>query len=186
MRDNSKQQRYINPLQLHIPYFEIIAVDNNFIVERSEASNIRSYTTTSTTEIHTTPHNTNIQIQDSNELLSDASESQEQSPQKSPQRTQPITQPSSNAQLENLSLHFEENQSNDNNQDELQHPNSTLETQSTDLTVESNTLMVSIRPIEDQDISHNTQQDPQNLIQGSLELIHYYYHYTTNTFIEKL
>ena len=30
--------------------------------------------------------------------------------------------------------------------------------------------MVPIRPIEDQDISHNTEQDPQNLIQGSSTL----------------
>ena len=60
---------------MHRPYFEIIAFDNNFTVERSETSDNRPYTSTSTTEIHTTPHNTNIEIQDSNELLFDTSES---------------------------------------------------------------------------------------------------------------
>ena len=37
--DDFKHQRYIDPLQFHIPYFEIIAFDNNFIVKRSETSN---------------------------------------------------------------------------------------------------------------------------------------------------
>ena len=170
IRDDFKHQQKINPLQFHIPYFEIIAFDNNFIVERSETSDNRPYTTISTTEIHTTPHNTNIQIQDSNELLSDTSESQVQYPQQSPQTTQPITHQPPNAQFENLSLQFDETQDNDNDQDELQLPNTTLDTQSTNLTVDSNILMVPKRPIENQDISHNVEQDPQYLIQGSSTL----------------
>ena len=133
IRDDFKHQRYINPLQLHIPYFEIVAFDNNFIVKRSETSDNQPYTTTSTTEIHTTPHKTNIQIQDSNELFSDTSESRVQYPQQSPQRTQPKTQQLPNAQFENLSLQFDENLKNYNNQAELQLLNPTLDTQGTDL-----------------------------------------------------
>ena len=170
MKDDFKHQRYINPLQFHTPYFEIFAFDNNFIVERSETSDNRPYTTTSTTGIHTTPHCNNIQIRDSNELLSDTSESQVQYRQQSPQRTQPITQQSPNARFENLLLQFDENHNNDNDQDELQLPNPTLDTQSTDLTVDSNILMVPIRPIKNQDTSHNIEQDPQYLIQGSSNL----------------
>ena len=139
-------------------------------MERSETSDNRPYITTSTTEIHTTPHNTNIQIQESNELLSDASESQLQHPQQSPQRTQPITQQPPIAHFENLSLQIDEHQNNDNNQDELQNPNPTLDTQSTDLTVNSYALVVPIRPIEEQDLPDNTEQDLQFLIQGSSTL----------------
>ena len=170
VRDDFQHPRYINPLQLHLQYFEIIAFDNDFIVERSETSDNRLYTTTSTTEFHTTPHTTNIQIQDSNELLSDTSESQVQYPQQSPQRTQPITQQPPNVHLENLSFQFDENHNNDKNQDELQNPNPTLDTQSTDLTVDSNALMVPVRHVEEQNITHNTEQDPQYLIQGSSTL----------------
>ena len=60
IRDDFKHPRYINPLELHILYFESIAFDNDFIVELSETSYNQPYTTISTTEIHTTPYNTNI------------------------------------------------------------------------------------------------------------------------------
>ena len=126
IRDDFTHQRYIHPLQFHIPYFEFFASDIIFIVERSETSDNQPYTTTSTTEIHTIPNNTNIQIQDSNELLTDTSESQAQYPQQSPQRTQPTTQQPLNAQFENLSLQFDEKYNIDNNQDELQLPNPTI------------------------------------------------------------
>ena len=39
--------------------------------------------------------------------------------------------------------------------------NPTLDTQSTDLTVVSNALLVPVRHVEEQDIKHNTEQDPQ-------------------------
>ena len=100
----------------------------------------------------------------------------EQDTQQSPQRTPPLTQQPPNAQFENLSLQLDENHNNDNDQDELQLPNPTLDAQSTDLTVDSNILMVPIRPIENQDISHNIEQNPQYLIQGSSTLSN-----TTNT-----
>ena len=76
IRDDVKHPQNINPLKLHIPYFDFIAFDNDFIVELPETSDNRPYFTTSTTEIHTTPYNTNIQIHDADELLSDTSESQ--------------------------------------------------------------------------------------------------------------
>ena len=66
-----------------------------------------------------------------------------------------------------MSLQFDENHNNDKNQDELQNPNSTLDTQSTDLTVDSNTLMVPLRPIEEQHVPQSTEQNPQYLIQGT-------------------
>ena len=75
------------------------------IVEHSETSDNPPYTTTSTTEINTTSYNTNIQIQDPNELLYDTSNSQVQDTQQSPQRTPPITHQPPNAQFENMSLH---------------------------------------------------------------------------------
>ena len=71
--DDFKHSRYISHLELHIPYFDIIAFDDNFIVELSETSDNQSYATISTTEIHTTPDDNNMQNHDSNELLSDAS-----------------------------------------------------------------------------------------------------------------
>ena len=161
IRDDFKHQRYFNPLHLSIPYFEIIAFDNNFIVEQSETSDNRPYTTTSTTEINTASYNTNIQIQDPNELLYDTSESQVQDTQQSPQRTPPTTHQPPNAQFEKMSLQSDENHNNDNDQDQLQLPNPTLDTQSIDLTVDSNISMVPIRPIENHDTSHNIEQDPQ-------------------------
>ena len=170
IRDDFNYPRYSNPLQLHIPYFQTIAFDNDFIVELSETSDNRPYTTISTTENHTTPHNTNIQNQDSGELFSDTSESQGQYSQQSPQRTQPLTQQPPNVQFENLSLQPDENHNSDNNQDELQNPNPTLDTQSTDLRVDSNALLVPLRQVEEQDITHHTGQDPQYLIQGSSTL----------------
>ena len=60
IRDDFKQPQYINPLNFHLPYFVTIAFDNDFIVELSETSDNRPYFTTSTTEFHTTPINTNI------------------------------------------------------------------------------------------------------------------------------
>ena len=84
-----------------------------------------------------------MQNHDPNELLSDTSESQVQNSQQSPQRTQPITQPP-NVQLENLSLQPNDNQDNNNTQDEFQKPNPTLDSQSTDFTVDSNALLVPV------------------------------------------
>ena len=69
-----------------------------------------------------------------------------------------------------MSLQFDENHYDDNNQDELQNSNPTLNTQSTDLTVDSIALMVPVRPVEEQDITHDTEQDPPCLIQGSSTL----------------
>ena len=119
IRDDFKHPHYKNTLQFHIPYFDIFALDNDFIVGLSETTDNRPFFTTSTTEIHTTPHNTNVQIHDPNELLSDTSESQVQYPQQRPQITQPITQQRPNVQLGNLSLQPDDNHNIDNNQDEL-------------------------------------------------------------------
>ena len=71
--------------------------------------------------------------------LSDTSESHVQYSQQRPQTTQPITLQPSNEQLEIVSLQPDDNHNNDTSQDELQNPNPTLDTQSTDLTVDSNT-----------------------------------------------
>ena len=54
----------------------------------------------------------------------------------------PIAQQPFNVQHENLSLQPNKNNNTDNNQDELQNPNPTLDTQSADLTVNSNALFV--------------------------------------------
>ena len=171
MISNIHDTRYMNPLQLHLPYFKIIAFDNDFILdELSETSDNRPHTNISTTEVHITSQNTNIQIQDSNELLSDTSESKVQYSQQNPQRTQPITQQPPIVQLENLSLQPVENRNNGNNQGELQISNLTLDTQSTDHTVGSNALLVPIRQVEEQYITHHTEQDPQYLNQGSSTL----------------
>ena len=91
LRDDFKHPQNINPLKFHIPYFDTIAFGNDFVVELSKTSDNRPKITTSTTEIHTTPHNTNIQIADPNELLSDKSESQVQYSQQSPHTAQPTT-----------------------------------------------------------------------------------------------
>ena len=179
MRDDFNQSRYINPTEIHIPYFDIIAFDNDFIVELSETSDNRPNTTISTTEIHTTPDNNNIQIHDPNELFSDTSESQVQYSQHCPLKTQSITQQPSNVQFENLSLQPYENYNIDKNQDELQNPNPTLDTQSTDLTVDSNALLVPVRLVEEQNLRHKTEQYPQYLIQDSSTLP------TTNTTISQ-
>ena len=72
-------------------------------------SDNRPYITTSTTEIHTAPHDTNIHIHDPNELLSDTSESHVQHSQQSPQTTQPITQQPPNVQLKKWSLQPDDN-----------------------------------------------------------------------------
>ena len=50
MRDDFKHPQSINPLKLHIPYFDTIAFDNDFIVEFSETSDNPPYITTSTSE----------------------------------------------------------------------------------------------------------------------------------------
>ena len=136
IRDDFKHSRYISSPDFHIPYFDILAFDNNFFVKISETSVNQSYATISTTEIHTTPDNSNTQIQDQNELLSDTSESQIQYSHQSPQKRQPITQQPYNVQLESLSLEPNENPNSDNNQDGLQNPNPNLDTQSTALTVD--------------------------------------------------
>ena len=175
IRDDFKHSRYINPLKLQIPYFDIITFHNDFIVELSETSDNRPYITTSTIEIHTTPHNTNVQIHDPNELRSVTSESQGQYSQQNPHTTLPITQQPSNVQLENLSLQPDDHHNNDNNNDEHQVPNPTLDTQSTESTVDSNALLEPVRHVEEQNIRHYTEQDPQYLIQGSSTLS------TTNT-----
>ena len=170
MRYDFKHPRYTNPLQLQKLHFEKFAFDNGFIVELSETSDNRPYTAILTTEIQTTPYNTNIQVQDSNELLSDTSKSQVQYSKQSPQRTQPITQQPPNVLLEKLSLQPDENHNNDIYQDELQNSNPTLDTQNTDLTVDSNDLLIPVRHVEEQDIRNNTEQVPQYLIQESSTL----------------
>ena len=81
----------------------------------------------------------------------------------------------SNVQIENLFIQPNENPNNDNNQDELQSPNPTLDTQSTALTVDSNAFLVPVRRVEEQNIRPNTEQDPEHLIHGSSNLS------TTNT-----
>ena len=162
--------QYKNPLQFHIPYFDIIALDNDFIVELSETSDNRPYITTSTTEIQFTPHNTNIQIQDPNELLFDTSESQVQFSQQSPQITQPILQQPLIVQFENLTVQLDDNHKDNNYQDELHDPNPALDTHSTDHTIDSNAVLEPVRYVEEEDTRHNTEQDPQNLIQGSSTL----------------
>ena len=150
IRDDVKHPQNINPLKLHIPYFDFIAFDNDFIVELPETSDNRPYFTTSTTEIHTTPYNTNIQIHDPNDLLSDTSESQVHYNTHNKVHTKkPITQQPPNVHLGKLSIQPADNHNNDNSQDELQDPNSTLDTQSTDLTVDSNGLLVPVRHVEE-------------------------------------
>ena len=94
--------------------------------------------------------------------------------QQSPQRTQPITQQPPNIRFEQLSLQFNENPNNDNNQDGLQNLNPILDTQSTAHTVNSNALVIPVRRVEEQNIE-DTQSDTQDLIQGSSTLS------TTNT-----
>ena len=74
-----------------------------------------------------------------------------------------------------MSLQLDDNHNNDNNQNELQYPKPTLDTQSTDLTFDSNAFLVPVRHVDEQDIRRNTEQDPQYLIQGSSTLS------TTNT-----
>ena len=69
-----------------------------------------------------------------------------------------------------MSLQPDENHNINNNQDEIQNPNPTLDIQSSDLTVDSNDLLVPVRHFEEQNIRHNTEQDPQYLIQGSSTL----------------
>ena len=161
--DDFKHSLYVNSLQLHIPFFDIITFDNKFLVEHSETSDSRPYATITTIETHTTPADTNIQINDPNELLCDTSESQVQYEQQNPQTTQPITQQPRNVQLETLSLQPNENPNNGNIQDELQNPNPTLDTQKAD----SNSLLVPVRRDAEQNIKLSTEQNPQHLIQGS-------------------
>ena len=62
-----------------------------------------------------------------------------------------------------MSLQPNENPNYGNNQDELQNPNPTLDTQKAD----SNTLLVPVRRDEEQNIKLSTEQNPQLLIQGS-------------------
>ena len=92
------------------------AFDNDFLVELSETSDNRPFNTISTTEIHTTPHNTNIQIHDPNELLSDTSESQVRYSHQSPQTTQTIIRQPPIVYLEIFSFQNDDNHNNDNDQ----------------------------------------------------------------------
>ena len=69
-----------------------------------------------------------------------------------------------------MSFQPDDNHNNDNKQDELQNPISTLDSQNTDLTVNSNASLVPVRHVEEQNIRQNTEQDPQYLIQGSSTL----------------
>ena len=147
-----------------------LRLDNDFILDHSETSDNRPKITLFTNEIQITPHNTNIQIQDQNELLSGTSESQVQYSQQSPQITPPIIQQPLSVQFENLSLQLDDNHDNENNQDELQDSNPALDTQSTDPTTDSNAVLVHVRHVEEQAIRRNTEQDPQYLIQGSSTL----------------
>ena len=79
-----------------------------------------------------------------------------------------------------MSLQPNDNQDNNNTQVEFQKPNPTLDTQSTDFTVDSNALLVPVRQVEEQNMTHNTEQDPHYQIQGSSTLS------TTNTTIPQL
>ena len=112
-----------------------------------------------TIETHTSPDDTNIQIHDPNELLSDMSESQVHNSQQNPQTTQPMILQQPNIQFEKLSLHFNEIPDGDHNQNDLQIPNATLDNQSTAHTVDSNAILVTIRLVTEQD-SHHLAQDP--------------------------
>ena len=73
-----------------------------------------------------------------------------------------------------MSIQPDDNHNNDT-QDEPQDPNSTLDTQSTDPTVDSYAFLVPVRRVEEQDVRRYTEQDPEYLIQGSSTL------YSTNT-----
>ena len=171
-RDDFKHQQYINPLHLHEPYFEIIAFDNNFIVEHSETSDNRPYTTKSTTEINTTSCTTNIEIQEPNEFLYDTSESQVQDTHQSPQRTPPITH---HHLMHNLKI-CHSNQmkiitmiiTKINFNSQILHL--LLKVQISQLIQISLWPIRPIRPIENQVTSHNIEQDPQYLIQGASTL----------------
>ena len=76
-----------------------------------------------------------------------------------------------------MSLQPNENPNNDNNQDELENPHPTLDTQRIALKADSNSLLVPVRRVEEQYIGLSTEQDPQHLIQASSILP------TTNTTI---
>ena len=134
-----KHPQKIKPLELHIPYSDIFAFDNNFIVEHSETPDSRPIATKPAIETHTTADHPNIQIHDSNELHSDTSESQVLNPQQDPQTKQPMTQQQPNIQLEHLSLQPNENPNSDHNQNDLLNPNPI---QSPADTVDSNATLV--------------------------------------------
>ena len=56
IRDDSKHSQYVNPLDLHIPYFDPITFDNNFLVEHSETSDSRPCATIRTIETQQIQH----------------------------------------------------------------------------------------------------------------------------------
>ena len=74
-----------------------------------------------------------------------------------------------------MSLQLDDKHEKENNQDELQDPNPALDTHSTDPTIDSSAVLVPVKPVEEREIRHNTEQDPQYLIQGCSTLS------TTNT-----
>ena len=45
IKDEFKQLKYVNPLELHIPYFDIVTLDTNFFAEHSETSDSQPYAT---------------------------------------------------------------------------------------------------------------------------------------------
>ena len=75
-----------------------------------------------------------------------------------------------NLKTYHFNLILDDNQDNDKNQNELQNANPTLDTQSTDPTIDSNAVLVLVRHVEEQDIRQNTEQYPQYLFQVSSTL----------------
>ena len=75
-----------------------------------------------------------------------------------------------NLKTYHFNLILDDNQDNDKNQKELQNANPTLDTQSTDPTIDSNAVLVLVRHVEEQDIRQNTEQYPQYLFQVSSTL----------------
>ena len=53
--DDFKPPQNINPLEILIPYFDIITCHNNFVVKHSETIDSRPYATIPSIETHITP-----------------------------------------------------------------------------------------------------------------------------------
>ena len=65
-----KHPFYINPLELHIPYFDTIIFDDHFIVEQSETSDNRPYSSTNgTLESRLLLEDPNTQLDDQTQFL---------------------------------------------------------------------------------------------------------------------